>query len=349
MTPRPDGRRGLAVLTVLAVLVVGSTAAMGVGAFESIGQPSGDEILDRVEQRYHSAETITGTAEVTVSNESAERTATVEFAAAEPESARVVVTGDDRTYRAGSNGTVAWAVGPDRSAVWPVESLERGETVAMPGTTGDRLTAQGTPAMNESNVTATLADTPTVDGTSAYEVELAHAESNVTTTLWVAQDDTRVLRAVATDGTNRTVVDVQSTAFNVSVHESTFQPPTDRIALTTVDRYDDFDAAQTATDLTLPRPDGTFTEATVAIRQGETVVGQRYVLDGTNVSVVSTTATDRFDGMVENGTTATVDGQTARVTTARDAAVVTWTEDGVTTAVIVEGSTEAALEVARRL
>ena len=349
MTPRPDGRRGLAVLTVLAVLVVGSAAAMGVGAFESIGQPSGDEILDRVHERYDSAETITGTAEVTVSNESAERTATVEFAAAEPESVRVAVTSEDRTYRAGSNGTVAWAVGPDRSAVWPIESLERRVAAAMPAGADDRLTPQGTPAMNESNVTATLVETTTVDGTSAYEVDLAHDESNVSTTLWVAQDDARVLRAVATDGTNRTVVDVQSTEFNVSIHESTFQPPTDRVALTTVDSYETFEALQSATDQSLPRLDATFAEATVAARQGETVVGQRYVLEGTNVSVVSTTATDRFEGTVDNGTTATVDGQTARVATAHDAAVVVWTDEGVTTAVIVDGSTGEALEVARSL
>jgi outer membrane lipoprotein-sorting protein len=169
---------------------------------------------------------------------------------------------------------------------------------------------------------------------------------DATTSLWVAQDDYRVVRAVTTDGTNRTVVAVESTAFNVSIHESTFEPPNNRIALTTHDQYDDFAAAQQATDLSLPRLDGTFAEASVTVRQNETIVGQRYVTDDGNVSIVSTTATDRFDRVSENASTTTIDGQTVTVTTAEDRAIAAWTDDGVTTAVVVEGSTDRAVAVA---
>lgn len=352
MSPTLDGRRALLAVVVIAVALAGSATA-----FETLGQPSGDEVLDRVEQRYDSAETITTEATVTVSNGSESATATVEMAATADNRSRTVVTRDGETYRAGTNGTVAWAVGPNRSVAYPVESLADGSAFdgaaatdeRLPGDAEERFSPQGTPAMNASNVSATVVGTPTLAGTDTYEVELTHPEADGTTTLWVTQADSRVVRAVATDGTNRTVVSVESTAFNVSIHESTFDPPADRVALTTVDSYDEFEAAQSATDMTLPTLDAAFSEATVTVRQGETVVGQRYVSDGGNVTVVSTTATDRFDRLTENATTETIDGQTVAVTTIEDRAVVAWTDEGVTTAVVVEGPTERAKAVAGEL
>lgn len=356
MSSQLGGRRLLVVLTVIALVLAGSAAVTG--AFDTFQQPSGDEVLDRVEQRYESAETLTTTAVVTVENDTESKTATVEFAATDENQSRIVVSSDERTYRAGTNGTVVWFTSPNRSAAWPVDAIEQPEGMAMPGENdarsvvpdeSDRLTPQGTPEMNASNVTATVVGTPTVDGTSTYEVELTHPETDATTTLWVAQDDARIVRAVATDGTNRTVVDVQSTAFNVSIHESTFDPPTDRITLSGTERYESFETVQSATDLTLPRLDATFTEATVTARQGETIVGQRYVLDGENVSIVSTTATGQFDGLPENATETEVNGRTVQVTTNDETAVVFWTDGDVTHAVVVEGSSERALEVAGML
>ncbi|MFC6873364.1 DUF2092 domain-containing protein [Halobellus marinus] len=355
MLPRLGGRRGLlGVLVVLVVVLAGSAAVTG--ALGSLQQPTGDEVLDRVEQRYESAETVTSTARVTVENETTSTTATVEVAAAADNRSRTIVTHDGTTYRTGSNGSVVWAVGPNHSAAWPVEAVEAGAApdlsptatgqAGAPGESDAQLSPERPPEFNESNVSATLVGTPTVDGISTYEVELTHPEVDATTSLWVAQDDYRVVRAVTTDGTNRTVVAVESTAFNVSIHESTFEPPNNRIALTPHDQYDDFAAAQQATDLSLPRLDGTFAEASVTVRQNETIVGQRYVTDDGNVSIVSTTATDRFDRVSENASTTTIDGQTVTVTTAEDRAIAAWTDDGVTTAVVVEGSTDRAVAVA---
>ena len=351
MTPRFGGRRGLVLLTAIVVVFASSAA-------DTLQQPSGDEVLDRVEQRYESAETLTTSAVVTVENETASATATVDVAAAEDNRTRLVVSQDGETYRAGSNGTVAWVVGPDYSGAWEVEAIANGDamTDAVPGQAGPRaavsgdddrrLTPTGTPTMNDSNVTTTLVDTPTVDGTSTYEVELTHPEANGTATVWVAQDDYRVVRAVATDGTNRTEVDVRSTSFDVSIHESTFDPPADRVELTTVEQYGEFEAAQSNTDLALPELDAAFEGATVTARQGETVVGQRYDVDGENVTVVSTTATEQFEGMLDNATTTEVDGHTVQVTGTEDRAVAVWTDDGVTTAVVVEGSSDRAVAVA---
>jgi hypothetical protein len=151
---------------------------------------------------------------------------------------------------------------------------------------------------------------------------------------------------VATDGTNRTEINVQSTSFNVSIHESTFEPPADRVALSTVDSYEEFDAAQSATTLTLPTLEGTFVEATIAVRQGETIVGQRYVTDGENVTVLSTTADERFDRLTQNATKTEIDGQTVYLIESDGTAVATWRADGVTTMIIVERSTDRAAELA---
>ncbi|WP_225333765.1 LolA family protein [Halomicrobium urmianum] len=365
MTDLTGGRRTLALLAAgLAVAAVAATVAGP--ALAVLQQPSGDEVLDRVEQRYDHAETVTGSAEITATNGSTTVTATFEFAAADPNSSRVIVSSENRTYRAGTNGTVAWVAGPDGARAWDVDapdnrSVDRPAGALTPGlgpnTTDARpaiadartdLLTRGTPG---ENVTATLAGTETVGGTPAYRLTLEPTEENgdANATLWVAREDYRVLRTESTDGTNRTVVDVQETQFNVSVHESTFQPPTDRVAVSTVEEYGTFDAAQANVTLPLPQLGGgaTFEEATVASRGNETVVAQRYLADEENVTVVTTTATDRF--AVENATAATVDGRSANVTTVRGRTVVAWTEDGVTTAVAVDGSSERALALARSL
>lgn len=357
MSSRFGGRRGLVLAVAVAVVLAGSAVVTGAFATD---QPSGAEVLERTGDRYESAETLSSTAVVTVENDTASMSATVEMAVAPGNKSRLIVTRDGTTYRAGSNGTVAWVAGPDRAAAWPVDAIRAGQVGAMPGAAAmgdadgprsvvpgdDRLSPQGTPTMNGSNVSATLVGTPTVDGTSTYEVELTHTEANGSATLWVAQDDYRVVRAVATDGTNRTIVDVRSTNFDVSIHDSTFDPPADRLSLAGTDSYDDFEAAQSNTDITLPSLDATFEGATVTVRGGETIVGQRYVADGENVTVLSTTASERFDGMLENATETTVDGRTVSVTSAEDRAVAVWTDEGVTTAVVVDGSTDRAVEIA---
>ncbi len=365
MTDLTGGRRTLALLA--AGLAIAAVVAAAAGpALAGLQGPSGDEVLDRVEQRYERAETVTGTAEVTATNDSATVTATVEFAAADPNSSRVIVTSENRTYRAGTNGTVAWAVGPDGAMAWDTDALDdrRGDGPGGAVTAGpapdaanagpaiaDAWTDLLTEGTFDENATATLAGTEMVDGTPAYRLALEPTGENrdAPTTLWVAREDYRVLRAETTDGANRTVVDVTETQFDVSVHESTFQPPTDRVAVSTVEEYGTFEAVQANVTLALPQLGGgaTFEGATVASRGNQTVVAQRYLADGQNVTVVTTTATHRF--AFENATAATVDGRSANVTTVRGRTVIAWTEDDVTTAVAVDGSTERALALARSL
>lgn len=350
MERRHHSVRTTAVL-LLAVVTVGSLGAGAAGAIDAVDQnqqPSADEILDRVEERYESADTIAGRAVVTASNASGTTTANVSFAFASPDSSRLVVERGDETYRFGTNGSIAWTVSPERAAVWDADSPEQAGERPFPGSDALEWTAP-TEGNETENVSATLAGTTEVDGVPAYELELrpeSTGEADAEKDLWVARDDYRVLRVETTDGTNRTTVDVTETFFNVSIDESTFQPPEDRLTAWSFDRYDSFEETQDATDLDLPTLDGgTFSEATVTVQQGETVVSQRYDLDGENVTLVSTTS-DRFGGESENATTVQVNGRNASVTELGDRSAVFWTEDDVTTVVIVEGSTDRAVEVA---
>ncbi|SFS02647.1 Outer membrane lipoprotein-sorting protein [Halomicrobium zhouii] len=354
MERRHHSVRTTAVL-LLAVVVVGSigTGATGaVGAVDQRQQPTGDEIIDRVEQRYESADTIAGRAVLTTTNASETTTANVSFAVADPESSRLVVERGDETYRSGTNGSVTWTVGPAGAFVWDADSAPPSDQRLGPGDDDALAWTVPTDGNGLDNVSATLAGTTEVDGVPAYELELrptSDDDTDAATTLWVAQEDYRVLRAETTDGTNTTTVDVTETFFDVSIDESTFQPPEDRLTAWSFDRYDDFGAAQNATDIDLPSLDGgTFSEATVTVQQGETVVSQRYDLDGENVTVVSTTS-DRFRGEAANASTVQVAGQNASVTDFGDRSAVFWTEDDVTTVVIVDGSTERAVEIAERV
>jgi len=354
MEGRHRSLRTAAVL-LFAVVTVGSLgagAASAVGVVDQNQQPTGDEILDRVEQRYESADSVAGRAVLTTTNASATTTANVSFAVADPDSSRLVVERGDETYRYGTNGSVTWTSGPDGAFVWDADSAPPSDQRPGPGDDDALEWTVPTDGNETDDVSVTLAGTTEVDGVTAYELDLRPAsdgEDDAATTLWVAQEDYRVLRVETSEGTNTTTVDVTETFFDVSIDESTFQPPADRATAWSFDRYDSFAAAQDATDLDLPSLDGgTFAEATVTVQQGETVVSQRYELDGENVTVVSTTS-ERFRGESENASTVQIDGRNASVTDFGDRSAVFWTEDDVITVVIVDGSTDRAVEVAERV
>jgi outer membrane lipoprotein-sorting protein len=284
------------------------------------------------------------TADVTASNGSANHTSTVEFAAAGNRS-RTVVSTDNATYRTGVNETVAWYVGPNRSIAW-----ERGAVAPAPDGNASLPAAPSNWSADDANLSVTYLRRGSDDGTDAHVVEAVPEDSEtVEATVWVATDDSRLLRLEWTDGTNTTVVDYRETRFNTSIHGSTFDPPGDRLSITAVDRYDAFGATQANTSLDLPRLDAEFRNATVLARAEGTHVAQTYRDDGDDVTVVSTTTDRGFDRSAENVSRVTVNGHDANVTTVRGTAVVYWTDGDVTTAVAVEGSEDRATELARRI
>lgn len=345
-------RRWLVALVVLASLAAVATVG-GSGAGD---QPSGETVLNDTHERYANADSVVGTADVTVSNGTTTVIATVEFAVADNRS-RVVVTRDNATYRAGTNGTVAWYVGPNRTAAWETDAL--GERVAerpAPGVDDDitdprvLLDRARRAAENASVEHVRLGED---DDIPAHVIRITHPNESYDgeATLWIARNDSRVLRAEFTDGTNTTTVDFRDTRFDASVHASTFDPPSDRLPVATVDRYRSFGAVQANTTTDLPSLDGaaTFREAGVLSRSEGTVVAQRYAVDGANVTVFSTTVDREYDSTDGNVTRVTVDRHPANVTTVRGAAVVYWRLDGVTTAVVTDAGEDRAIELARAL
>mgnify|MGYP005847597921 CR=1 FL=1 len=350
MTISPSSRRLGVLAALLAVGLLAAGAATGISGMAVDDQPSGDEILDRVEAQYDAAETISGTATVTVENDTASSTATVEYAAKQPDMVAYTVDKGDRTYEAGSNGSVVWAVGADRSYAreLPTDAeleayqsrADRGEIPAI----ADDYDPMTEPVA-ASNVTATLVDTVEIDGQSAYvvDIEPTNESATATSTLWIATDDSRLLKARATDGTNETTVRVSETRFNVSIHDSTFEPPADRVSVTTTDSYDSFGAVQSATELSVPEYDaGEFTTATVVSRADGTAVIQQYAVDDDTVSVITATGGSTPLDRLAGETTVTVNERSASAVQQDGRAVVFWTEGEVTTAVAVDGTIDDA-------
>ena len=356
MSSIPFSRRLGVLAALLAVGLLAAGAATGLPGMAVDDQPSGDEILDRVETRYDAADTLSGTATVTVENETTTSTATVEYAAKQPEKVAYTVEKAGTTYEAGSNGSVAWAVGDNRSYAREIptdaelEAYEAsGDRERLPG----EATQYGslTDPASGSNVTATLVETTELDGESAYVVDIeSTGDATAAGTLWVDTEDSRLLQATATDGTNETTVRVTETQFNVSIHDSTFEPPADRVSVTTTDTYDSFTAVQSATELSLSSYNAdTFTTATVISRANGQAVVQQYGVDGDTVSVITTSGVSMPFDQLDDETTVTIDGRSATAVERDDRAVVFWTTDGVTTAVAVEGTIEDATAAAAEL
>ena len=339
-----SSRRAVLLIAIVGFGLVAAGAATGLPGVAQMDQPSGDEILDDVEQRYDDADTLTGTAEVTVSNDSETEEATVDFAFAEPDRFRFIIEKDDTTSEVGSNGSVVWAVGEDKSFAREIPADEEYDHEQP----DDFVPAE--------DVEADLVDTTELDGEEAYVVELTPTDEadekyeDVETTIWVSTEDSRVLQVETTDGDKEMTVEVIDQQFDVSIHDSTFEPPEDRVEVTTTESYDSFDDLEASTDLDVPEyDDGEFQEATEISRADGQAVIQEYATDDGDVQVITATgASDRL-GDVEEGTSVTVDGEDATAVERDDRSIVFWTDEGVTTGVVVEGSVDDAVSVAEEI
>jgi outer membrane lipoprotein-sorting protein len=360
------------------VCLVGAVVG-GVAFAQSTNGPSGETILNDTYEKYASAETLTGTAEVTVSNASANHSGTVEYAIAVGDGARVALTGNGTTVAMGTNGSVAWVDAPTLQRAWNVEndSLEAGEVCRAARERAATFDANGSnPAademesaaanlsavdcasltaewkngehslptnLSEANLTATRTGTETLDGTEAYVVSLAHENESVDTegTVWIATNDSRLLKARVTDGTNTTTVRYEDQRFNASIHEGTFAPPTERTT-SAPETYDSFDAANESFDGDLPKlaADGfEFETATVTGAGGGTVVAQQYANAATNATLVTTDGEQIPDERL-NGTSVDIDGQNATAATMQGRTIVVWTDEETTHALVTDGSTD---------
>ena len=352
------------------MVVVGALVLLGVAAVAGLGladvsDPSGDEILDDAEQRYESADTVVGAATVTAANDTESREYNVSFTLGQNNSSRVSVTGENRTVVAGSNGTVAW-VHDERTGITRVLSNESHGTNAMAANvTKSNATAAGWNASTydnetirnasdrlrtvvldwtEENTTATREGRETLDGTDAWVVAVDpdNESREGSVTHWVGVDSSKILKSEY-DRPNATVtVDYTDTRFDVSVADSTFEPPDSAAGPV----FDAFGPLQNATTITVPELDNesyTFEEGRVAGFGGETAIT---TYDGPeNVTLVTTTADpDRPEN--DNTTTEEVAGVTVNVTETDDGVAVTWERADRTVSLFTDADRETALNLA---
>lgn len=361
MSHTADSDRGaVAAIAVVGALVLLSVAAVAGLGLADVSDPSGDEILDDAEQRYESADTIAGAATVTAVNDTQSREYNVSFTLGQNNTSRMSVTGENRTVVAGNNGTVAW-IHDERTGITRVVSNESHGA----NTTESNATAEGWNASTydnrsvenatdrletvvldwtEENTTATRDGRETIDGTDAWvvAVEPENETREGSVTHWVGVDSSKVLRSEY-DRPNATVtVDYTDTRFNVSVADSTFEPPDSAGGPV----FDAFGPLQNATTITVPELDNesyTFEEGRVAGFGGETAVT---TYDGpANVTLVATTADpDRPDD--GNTTTEEVAGVTVNVTETDDGVVVTWERADRTVSLFTDAPRKTALDLA---
>lgn len=336
---------------VLAALLVVATGVVGASLFGATGeQPSGEDILENVEQRYDDAETVVGTAEILATNGTDRYAATVEYVVAEGNNSRVTVHANGSTVVAGTNGSHAWAYDPATglARVYDEATLEqrRGEFEAEHGSYEQFRERYG------DNVTATLVGTETVGSQAAYVLRVVSTNESIDTEgrLWVDREEYTVMKAEATGENGTVTVRFSDTRFDVSVHESTYRPPTDGgRAVPDADRetYDSFGAAQSATALDLPDLRGSygFEEVVVASYDGETTATAAYDTEYGTAYVAVTTA----DRIPEDGETRQVAGRSVTVASAQGGAAAYWTDGDVTTAVVVRGPESSALAAAETL
>lgn len=326
----------------LGLVVVVAVGLAGVALAE---EPAGDEILDSAQDRYESADTVVGTAEVVVANDSESVRTTVEFVAADDNNTRLTVTGDNRTIVVGTNGSAAWTYQPATGLV----------QVAKNETRADQLGSRYADRLDrfEANLTATRVGTATIDGTETYVLNVTSANESVTATgqLWVAQDDWTVKKSVLTGENGTVTVTVKEQRFNVSVHESTFRPPSENGTLVPGaqrDTYTSFEDAETETALSIPdlRATYTFEEAIIASYDDTTTVTAAYdTNNGTVYVVVSDADESPFDG----GNETTIAKQTVTTVETRSGSVVYWTADATTSAVVTRGPLSTARGVAESI
>mgnify|MGYP000047143565 CR=1 FL=1 len=366
----------VAVGVVALALVAGMTGALPFAADE----PDGEAIVEEVRERYGSAETYTADVAVTTTNGSATHTSNLSLAYAAPNSSRLTVADEAGGTVLGTNGTVAWVYDTvnDTARVYPLPengSAANATTPPVPrdaggwNGSGDRADSHdwnGSHATNvsellEENVTATVVGEETVRGreTTVVSLDPENESREGTSTLWV-DDERRLLRWRTTVGENVTTVDLRDQQFNVSIHESTFRPPTDATVTVAVnDRYDSFDDAQAGTDVDLHRLDADgyeFVEAATVTRGGVTVTTQQYARTdaATNATARNSTValfatTDSLPYEAENGTSVSVDGGNATYVEREDGGtggVVYWTDDGVTRGVAADLPREDLLDLA---
>jgi outer membrane lipoprotein-sorting protein len=329
----------------LAAVVFVAVAAVVGGAAMADG-PTGEAVLEDVEQRYDEAESVVGSATVVATNGTVTETAEVEFATAD-EKSRITVDYEDRTAVFGTNGSAGWVYEPTTGVTRTYDNDTREERMEEK--------AVELRERYEENAEAEKVGTETVGGEEAHLIEVTSANESIDETgkLWVSTEGSEVLKAEATNENGTVTVTFEETEFGASVHESTFEPPSeggDLIEGADREEFDSLEEAESETDMKIPdlRESYEFEEAVVASYEGETTVTAEYDTDAGTV-YVGVTRSDTFDagGESDRGETVDVGGEEATAVESQRGSVVYWEDGEETTAVVTRGPRSTALEVAR--
>lgn len=382
MTSDDAGDRGItgnAAVLVLAFAMVGAAAVAGV-TLAAPNPPSGETILDDAESKYESADSVVGEMTVTVANDTKSETRAISYAATDDNESKVTVETDNGTVVVGTNGTVGW-VHSERTGLTRVFDLDElrnatenesawnqssfaerwndsaGENRTM-SWDGNYSNASHWNASDHSNwganwtdenTTAERVGTETIDGTEAYVVEVEPNDDRAegTLTVWVATENSVILKQQFETENATTTARYTETNFNVSVADSTFDPPAVG-SITPGTAVENFDTLQDATEIDLPE----LTDERYEFERGSTVVyGDSVVVvqqytGPQNVSLVSTTA-EELPGQAENATETTVAGVTVNVTETDRGVAVWWSDGDVRHGVIADAEREVVLELVK--
>ncbi|ELZ29209.1 hypothetical protein C475_03294 [Halosimplex carlsbadense 2-9-1] len=212
-------RSALVAVGLLAVALAGAAAAGALpGSLDGDAQPDGEEVLDRVEQRYENAETLSGDATVTVANATAERSETVSFVVDRPNRTKLSHTRDGSEYAVGTNGTVAWAYdgANDTARVWELPENASAWNESVTAADGAAFAGNATaPAGNWS----TAGDSHDWNGSHANagnytwnDSSWADVDRSTNVSTWLAENvSAEVRETTALDGAEVYVVGVEPT------------------------------------------------------------------------------------------------------------------------------------------
>jgi outer membrane lipoprotein-sorting protein len=340
-----SGLRGLVSVRLVAIVSVLLLAGVGVGmAFTAPAEPTADGIVTGVEERYDDADSYVGTVEIsaTYENESGtyDRSATARVQSLAPDRHRVEVLAPERY-----NGTVAATNG---SAVWVARGAGTAAVQPLNATQQDWLSRANVSAAVDrlrENATVEKTGTATVDGHETYVLAVTpdNESYDANATVYVDTDDYRVrkVEAVAShDGeTVRTTMHFRDFTFGVDIHESTFQPPTDRsVVVASLDRtsYDSLDAAAADLNFSVATPTvpaDFAADRVVVSRYGEDATLTSTYTNGSDTIAVIQSERNPLSRLDTDGETVTVGSVEATYVEVRDAGVVFWEADGRTYAV----------------
>ncbi len=356
-----DDRGVLSVVAAVGALLLVLSGVAAVGLAMGQQSPTGEAVLDAVEQRYDDADSVVTEGIVTVSNATEQATYEVTLAATDDDQARVTVANEERRIVAGHTGAEYWVYDPQTDTTTIVTPGAEGEEPAVEIRAGpDADTAAPTsgdldrvaqtlqsgledeswdamPADREfdaDGVTAEVVDTQTVDGTQAYVLAVTAPETEGSVRLWVDTETSEVLRAEATREEWTMTLRVTDTRFDVSAADSTFEPPN-------ADGTDvsprSVDSLATLTELTSlpvadPGEEWTFETGSV-VSTPLTAVTAEYT-NGENRIVIAQAAAERLPETIDTtGDTVSIGDRTVTIVERDEGTIAWWQSDGFVTSV----------------